>query len=147
MIIDRLRVLLQPKVDAENYLQSGSAVVEFVILAIPLFLPIIIYLAQFAEVSNAETKARSLVREVVRAYASSESLDEAQENSTLVLNYGAEKLGFSPSEIAGMKVSFLCSLSPCLVAGGRVRTDLEFELSKTHRHLHVSAQEYVSPWQ
>lgn len=147
MIRNRRRGLLQVTLGPLIHLQSGSAAVEFVILAVPLFLPIIIYLTQFAEVSNAETKARSLVREVVRAYASSESLGEAQENSTLVINYGAEKLGFTSSEIAGMKINFTCSSSPCLAPGSRVRGDLEFNLSESHRRVRVSAQEYVSPWQ
>ena len=120
---------------------------EFVILAIPLFLPIILYLTQFAEVSNAELKARSLIREVVRAYVSSENLGEAQENSRLVLTYGATKLGFTPNEIAGMEITIHCSASPCLAPGSRVRSDLEFRLSRTHRRVLVSAQEYVSPWQ
>ncbi len=120
---------------------------EFVILAIPLFLPIIIYLTQFAEVSNAETRARSLIREVVRAYVASESVEAAQESANLVLNFGAQKFGFDSAEIAGMKIGFLCSSNPCLKPGGRVRGDLEFDLYLTHRHVHVSAQEYVSPWQ
>lgn len=120
---------------------------EFVILAIPLFLPIIIYLSQFAEVSNAEAKARSLVREVVRAYVLSQSLGEAQASSSLVLHYGAEKLAFSAKEIASMKLAFLCSSSPCLAPGSRVRGDLEFVLSESRRQVRVSAQEYVSPWQ
>ena len=120
---------------------------EFVILAIPLFLPIIIYLTQFSEVSNAESRGRSLIREVVRAYVASESLVAAQESATIVLNLGAQKFGFSSAEIAGMKIGFLCSSNPCLTPGGRVRGDLEFDLDLTRRHLHLSAQEYVSPWQ
>lgn len=147
MICDRIRGRLPAKLVSLSHIQAGSASVEFVILAIPLFLPIILYLTQFAEVSNAELKARSLIREVVRAYVSSENLGEAQENSHLVLTYGATKLGFTPDEIAGMKITFLCSASPCLVPGSRVRSDLEFRLSRTHRRVLVSAQEYVSPWQ
>lgn len=127
--------------------QSGSAAVEFVILAIPLFLPVIIYLTQFAEVSSGETRARSLVREVVRAYVASENQGDAEESANLVLSYGAQKLGFSPFEITTMKITFLCSSDPCMTAGGRVRGDLEFDLPITHRRVHVSAQEYVSPWQ
>ncbi len=129
------------------HLQSGSAAVEFVILAIPLFLPVIMYLTQFAEVSNAETKARSLIREVVRAYVSSENIDAARESANLVLNFGTQKMGFKSDEIAGMNLKFSCSSKDCLTPGGRVRGDLEFDLSITHRHVHVSAQEYVSPWQ
>ena len=129
------------------HLQSGSAAVEFVILAIPLFLPVIMYLTQFAEVSNAETKARSLIREVVRAYVSSEKIEVARESANLVLNFGAQKMGFEVNEIASMNLEFSCSSNDCLTPGGRVRGDLEFDLSLTHRHVHVSAQEYVSPWQ
>ncbi|MFA5918630.1 MAG: hypothetical protein WC800_03720 [Candidatus Nanopelagicaceae bacterium] len=147
MIRDRLEAAFRARVGSRNHLQSGSAAVEFVILAIPLFLPIIIYLSQFAEVSNAETNARSLVREVVRAYVSSESLSEAQANSSLVLHYGAKKLGFNSEEIASMKIAFLCSSSSCLAPGSRVRSDLELDLSTSHRRVRVSAQEYVSPWQ
>lgn len=127
--------------------ESGSAAVEFVILAIPLFLPIIIYLTQFAEVSNVETKARSLVREVVRAYVASENANSAEESANLLLGYGAERLGFSENEIAGMRMTFVCSANPCLTPGGRVRGDLHFDLPITHRQVRVSAQEYVSPWQ
>lgn len=143
------RVHRQTKLYSQFFkdLQSGSAVVEFVILAIPLFLPIVIYLSQFAELSDAETKARSLVREVVRAYVSSEHIEEAEERSKLVLNYGAERLRFTSEEIRSMKISFLCSASPCLTPGSRVRVNLTFNLSQNHRRIRVSAQEYVSPWQ
>lgn len=147
MIQSRVRNQLMLTMDSFKDKQSGSAVVEFVILAIPLFLPIIIYVSQFAELSNAEIKGRSLIREVVRAYVSSEDLGEAEEKSRLMLNFGAERLRFSPSEISGMKLSFLCSTSPCLMPGSRVRGDLEFNLIQSRRRIHVSAQEYVSPWQ
>ena len=51
---------------------------EFVILAIPLFLPILIYISQFADVSAKEINGRNLVREVVRAYVTSEDLGQTQ---------------------------------------------------------------------
>ena len=126
---------------------SGSASVEFVILAIPLFLPIFIYLTQFAELSNAEIKARSLVRQVVRAYVSSESIDDAQSRANLVLNYGGERLGFRSAEIASMRLTFTCSANPCLTPGARVRGTLTLDAPSSHRSVQVSAQEYVSPWQ
>lgn len=146
-MLHRKRTPLHATFAAIFRLQTGSAAVEFVILAVPLFLPIIIYLTQFAEVSDAQTRARSLVREVVRTYASSESMGEAQENSILVLHYGAQRVGFTSQEIAGMTINFSCSSSPCLTPGGRVRGDLEINATQSHRRVRVSAQEYVSPWQ
>lgn len=133
--------------EEEKFLETGSAAVEFVILAIPLFLPICIYLSQFAEVSGMEMKARSLVREVVRAYVSSENLASAEQRADIVLRYGADRLGFTASDIASMRLSFSCSANPCLTPGERVRADLQLDLPSTHRRVHVSAQEYVSPWQ
>lgn len=126
---------------------SGSASVEFVTLAIPLFLPIFIYLAQFAELSNSEIQARSLVRQIVRAYVASESVDDARSRAELVLNYGAQRLGFSSSEIASMRLTFSCAADPCLTPGARVRGTLSLDAPSSHRSVEVSAQEYVSPWQ
>ena len=48
--------------------ESGSAVVEFVAVALPLFVPVIIFLSQFAGLSNDEFIVRTLARESVRAY-------------------------------------------------------------------------------
>lgn len=126
---------------------AGSASVEFVILAIPLFLPIFIYLTQFAELSNLEIQARSLVRQIVRAYVASESLDDAQSRASVVLNYGASRMGFSQSDITSMRLTFSCSADPCLTPGARVRGNLLLTSPVTHRLVQVSAQEYVSPWQ
>ena len=47
---------------------SGSAIVEFIALAIPLFIPIFIYLNHFSSVSVNEEIARSMAREVLRVY-------------------------------------------------------------------------------
>ncbi|MEK6649020.1 MAG: TadE family protein [Actinomycetota bacterium] len=127
--------------------ESGSATVEFVLLAIPLFLPVFIYLTQFAEVSNKEMSARTLVREAVRAYVASENLRVAEQRANVVLQYGADRLGFSQAEISSMSLIFSCSTFSCLTPGERVRGDLRLRLPISHRQVHVSAQEYVSPWQ
>lgn len=125
----------------------GSASVEFVILAIPLFLPLFLYLTQFADLSNSEIQARSLVRQIVRAYVSSQSLDGARSRADIVLNYGANRMGFSSAEISAMRVTFSCSADPCLTPGARVRGTLTIASPRSHRVVEVSAQEYVSPWQ
>jgi len=127
--------------------QSGSAAVEFVLLAVPLFLPIFFYITQFAEVSGKEMNARSLVREVVRAYVASENLEAAEQRANVVLQYGGERLGFSQNELSSMALTFSCSSLNCLTPGERVRADIRLKLSISNRAVHVSAQEYVSPWQ
>lgn len=127
--------------------ETGSASVEFVVLAIPLFLPIFIYLSHFADLSDSELKARSLVRQVVRAYVASQSVDDAQQRASFVLNFGARKLGMRDEEISSMRLRFTCSADPCLTPGARVRANLTLGSSTLNRVVQVSAQEYVSPWQ
>ena len=53
--------------------EDGGAIVEFVALAIPLFIPIFIYLNSFSSVSANEEIAQSMAREVLRVYVISES--------------------------------------------------------------------------
>ena len=125
----------------------GSASVEFVILAIPLFLPILIYISQFADVSAKEINGRNLVREVVRAYVTSEDLGQAQSRANTMLEYGAKRLGFTEQEISSMKLSITCSSHSCLTEGERVLAHLQITSPETHRTIDVSAQMYVSPWQ
>lgn len=126
---------------------AGSASVEFVVLAIPLFLPIFIYLTDFAALSDSELKARSLVRQVVRAYVASQTVEDAEQKARFVLNYGARELGIPEAEIASMRLGFVCTSDPCLTPGARVRANLTLDSSSLRRTVEVSAQEYVSPWQ
>jgi Flp pilus assembly protein TadG len=62
--------------------EEGGAIVEFVILAIPLFIPIFIYLNSFSSISANETIARSMAREVLRVYVISENEGAARDLSS-----------------------------------------------------------------
>ena len=66
------------KIRARLNSDSGSAIVEFVALAIPLFIPIFIYLNHFSSVSVNEEIARSMAREVLRVYVISENESAAR---------------------------------------------------------------------
>ena len=127
--------------------ESGSAVVEFVLLAIPLFLPILIFVGQFSELSSGEAGSRTLVREVVRAFVSGDDESDARRRALAVMDFAAQKLGFSEVEIRSMRLSFECSTKPCFSSGAKVRVSLQLQLSGTGRQINVSAQEFVSPWQ
>jgi len=127
--------------------ESGSAVVEFVLLAVPLFLPLIVFVSQFSELSAIEISSRTLVREAVRAYVSAIDESDARMRAGLVLDYAARRLGFSEMEISNMQISYSCSAEPCFSAGTRVRATLRIMLPGENRRVQVSAQEFVSPWQ
>ncbi len=125
---------------------SGSAIVEFVALAIPLFIPIFIYLNQFSSVSGNEEIARAMAREVLRVYAISENDSAAQEHSTRAALLLAKQWNLSDIEIASLRSSLDCSSNPCLSAEGRIKLTVTFVDDATGRSISASAQEHLSPW-
>lgn len=125
---------------------SGNAIVEFVALAIPLFIPIFIYLNQFSSVSGNEEIARAMAREVLRVYVISENESAAQDLSTRTAFLLAKQWKLSDLEISSLRSSLECSANPCLTANGRVRFTVSFTDDATQRRISGSAQEHLSPW-
>jgi Flp pilus assembly protein TadG len=125
---------------------SGSAIVEFVALAIPLFIPIFIYLNQFSSVSGNEEIARAMAREVLRVYVISENDSAAQEQSTRAALLLAKQWNLSDIEINSLRSSLDCSSNPCLSADGRIKLTVTFVDDATGRSISASAQEHLSPW-
>ena len=126
--------------------ESGSAIVEFVALAIPLFIPVFIYLNSFASVSGNEAVIRVMAREGVRAYAASDSDYSGRVVSEQVIELIAQHLGLTSSEIKSINVNYECSRMPCLSANSRIRLSISFVDSRSHRTIKASAQENISPW-
>ena len=134
------------KIESSVCSERGSATLEFVVLAIPLFLPIFIYLSAFADVSDKEHMARVLARESARAFVASRTDSGAWIVANEVAQLGADKLGLNKSENNKIKVDINCSSSPCLSPNGRVAVTVEIGSSITGRKISATAQEYVSPW-
>ena len=126
--------------------EDGGAIVEFVALAIPLFIPIFIYLNSFSSVSANEQIARSMAREVLRVYVISENDGAAQEISGRAAQLLARQWQLSDTEVASLRTSMDCSHFPCLTANGRIKLTLSFIDDETHRKVSASAQEHLSPW-
>lgn len=126
--------------------EDGGAIVEFVALAIPLFIPIFLYLNSFSSISANEVIARSMAREVLRVYVISENDGAARNLSSEATNLLARQWNLSPSEIATLRTRLDCSLSPCLTANGRIKLTISFVDDQTQREVSASAQEHLSPW-
>jgi hypothetical protein len=125
---------------------SGSAIVEFVALAIPLFIPIFIYLNHFSSVSVNEEIARSMAREILRVYVISEDEFAARNLSGQAINLLARQWKLTDSEVASMRTHMDCTHSPCLSANGRIKLTISFTDEQTGRVVSASAQEHLSPW-
>lgn len=127
--------------------ERGSASVEFVVLALPLFIPIFIFLGQFSSLSSHEMTMQTLARESLRAFVESNSDQSGGVLINEVINVGGEKLGLSEAEIKAIDVGIQCSKSPCHSPNGRVRITLTMDPSVNHgREVIAAAQEYFSPW-
>jgi len=126
--------------------ESGSAIVEFVTLAIPLFIPIFIYLNNFASISGNEEIVRVLAREGLRAYAVSDNDHAGRATSAQALTVIAHHLGLTRAEIQTLSARYDCSNEPCLSANGRIRLTVSYVDAQSHRIIEASAQEHISPW-
>lgn len=138
---------LKERLNHAHQSESGSATVEFVLLAIPLFIPILIFLSHFATLSNSELLARTLVRESLRAYVTSPNNESAPNRAWQVMTIGGRAEGLTESQIASMDLDFECSASPCITPNARIRATLKMQLPREGRTVTAQAEEYISPWQ
>jgi hypothetical protein len=123
--------------------EDGGAIVEFVALAIPLFIPIFIYLNSFSSISANEQIARSMAREVLRVYVISENDAAAQDLSGRASQLLARQWKLSESEAASLRTRMDCSHFPCLTANGRIKLTLSFIDDESQRKVSASAQEHA----
>jgi Flp pilus assembly protein TadG len=121
--------------------EQGSASIEFVLLAVPLFLPLFLYLNYFAEASDTQERLRTLARESARAFVTSANDRVAFEVARSVVIQGGEILGFTNAE-ANLQLDIDCEKSPCISPDNRVIISLRSQISNSQ----VSVVEYVSPW-
>jgi Flp pilus assembly protein TadG len=127
--------------------EEGSASVEFVVLALPLFIPIFIFLGQFSAVSSHEMVLQTLARESLRSYIESSNDQTGEALIRQVIEVGGKNLGLSQQEISAINVEMKCSKSPCHQPNGRVRITLRMDPWVSHgRTIEAAAQEYFSPW-
>ncbi len=126
--------------------ESGSAIVEFVALAIPLFIPVFIYLNSFTSVSGNESVVRTLAREGVRAYVASDNDYAGRATSQQAVQLIAKHLRLTNREMDSLSVRYDCSRLPCLSANSRIRLTITYVDEQSHRTIEASAQENISPW-
>ena len=123
--------------------EEGSAIVEFVVLALPLFIPLFIYLNHYATSSDAQAALRTLSREMARGFVTSENDAVADHVTFEIFSKGAEILGFSEEISTGsLTYSYECKSSPCISPNNEIVITLRSSNSQTS----ISTIEYVSPW-
>jgi len=126
--------------------ESGSAVVEFVALALPLFVPVIIFLSHFAALSNDEFIVRTLARESVRAYILSANDLSATINARNTIKTGARELGLKDERIKDLNFTVDCAGLFCITPDNKVEITITLRSQDGKRVSTATARETVSPW-
>jgi hypothetical protein len=123
--------------------EEGSAVLEFVALALPLFIPLFLFLNQYATSSDTESSLRTLGREMARGFVTSENDRVAGRVAFEVFSKGAEVLGFSDDLATGdLTYSVRCNVQPCISPNNEIVITINSRTASTN----ISTVEYVSPW-
>ena len=126
--------------------ESGSAVLEFVALALPLFVPVILFLSQFATSSNDEFIVRTLARETVRAYILSSNDLVATFNAKKTMEIGARELGLDPKRLGDLNLAIDCAGIFCISPENKVEVTITLKSKDGNRFSSATARETVSPW-
>jgi hypothetical protein len=126
--------------------ESGSAVLEFVALALPLFVPVIIFLSQFSTSSNDEFIVRTLARETVRAYILSSNDLVAAYNAQKTMEIGARELGLDPKRLGDLNLAVDCAGIFCMSPENKVEVTITLQSKDGKRVSSATARESVSPW-
>jgi len=126
--------------------ESGSAVVEFVALALPLFVPVVIFLSHFSTLSNDEFMVRTLARESVRAYILSANDLSATLNARNTMKTGARELGLKEDRIKDLSFTVDCAGLFCITPDNKVEITITLRSQDGKRVSTATARETVSPW-
>ena len=119
--------------------QRGSAASEFVLLALPLFVPALIFFLSISQISRAEMESSMLAREALKAFVTGDNDAEGHLRVRLLLKqYNEISASQSMSNdlevqstsnpnsarVGGIDYSIRCSSSPCIVPGSEVELSL-----------------------
>jgi len=126
--------------------ESGSAILEFVILAIPLFVPLIIYLTSLNQSVQIEYEARNFARALARAYVTSPSQEltapriQAVTDAFAANSFILNRIDLPPT------VQISCSANPCLTPDGKIEVTVILSSSSSNKVASAKATQTVDAW-
>ncbi|NCW46682.1 MAG: hypothetical protein EBV95_00830 [Actinobacteria bacterium] len=124
----------------QSFDERGSATSEFILIALPLFIPALLFFVSISQVSRAEMEASMLAREALKAFVSSDNDAEAHLRTRLLLSQyskltTSERKTRSSQNSLSEEYSISCSTYPCIQPGTQVELtlfsliDVESEIS------------------
>lgn len=108
---------------SDRHDDEGSAVVEFVLIATPLFLPALLFFVAMHSTAMEELRVQNLARQTARAFVTADSISQGHQRIKFVLDRYSE-IESSSNERYGFTYNVSCSSERCLTPGSRVRIEL-----------------------
>lgn len=126
--------------------EEGSAIVEFIIFALPLFVPLVIYLTYVNQSAQIQYEARNFARQIARVYVTSPSQELTGARIQSVTNVFAEST-FAANKIdLQPRIEIHCSLNPCLSPNGKIEVKVFLTSQATGRSANATAIQTVDAW-
>ena len=126
--------------------EGGSASVEFAVLAVPLFIPLFLYMNSFASMSDGQNSLRTLAREAARGFVTSSNDQSAYGVAHQIVTQGAQVLGYEKALKNGdIQLHIGCSTRPCISPNASITVSIT-RSERERPDIKVSAIAYVSPW-
>ena len=107
--------------------ERGSAVVEFVVLTLPLFVPFALYLGFVNSQSQAAIDAHNLARQAARAYITSPSEELASARVATVASAFTENILRKHGISSQAVIQISCEADPCLTPDKSVKAIVTLE--------------------
>jgi Flp pilus assembly protein TadG len=125
---------------------KGSAIIEFIVYALPLFVPLVIYLTSVNQVSEIQYEARNFARQTARAYVTSPTQDLTNARMFSVLEVFV-KNSFTTNRIdSHPKIEISCSLNPCLTPNGKIKVNVVLTSISSGKSASATAIQTVDAW-
>lgn len=105
--------------------ERGNAIVEFIILAVVLLIPLIYLILTVFHLQNASFAAEGAARDAGRVMAASREEAAARGVAELAVQLALEDAGVD----GGADVDISCSASPCLTAGASIHVTVTTEVA------------------
>ena len=106
--------------------EEGSAIVEFVLIATPLFIPALLFFIALQHVSINEIQVENLARQSLRAFTTASSISEGHQRIQLILKKYAdvERDNVRVESPEKFTYNISCGGKKCLTPGSFVEIDL-----------------------
>ncbi len=132
--------------DEKGKREEGSAILEFLIFALPLFIPLAMFLQNVNQSSQLQFDTNNYARQLARAYVTSPSADYLDARLNAVTQTFMARVFSKDSVTSIPNVSVQCASTPCLRPGSAIELSVIVKADNSQSVSRTSVKAYVDAW-